>query len=81
MANIKRAKTSFKAAAMFAMMVVAFVGLMHDETGPAALEGDGIKDSQCRVCHTDVKKLIRLSWEVEKIKPSRKQSSETSGEG
>lgn len=36
--------------------------------------------SQCVVCHTDVNGLIRLSWEVERIKPELK-SSEISGEG
>lgn len=37
--------------------------------------------SQCVVCHTDVKKLIRLSWEIEKIRPKQGKSAETSGEG
>jgi hypothetical protein len=41
----------------------------------------GKSESQCVVCHTDVKKLIRLSWEVEKIRPKQGQSAETSGEG
>ena len=38
-------------------------------------------ESQCVVCHTDVKKLIRLSWEIEKIRPEQGKSAETSGEG
>ena len=38
-------------------------------------------ESQCVVCHTDVKKLIRLSWEVEKLRPKKDKSTETSGEG
>ena len=37
--------------------------------------------SQCMQCHTNLKKLIRLCWEVEKIKPKAGDSSETSGEG
>jgi hypothetical protein len=37
--------------------------------------------STCIACHTDVKGLIRLSWEVEKIRPKQAQSAETSGEG
>jgi hypothetical protein len=41
----------------------------------------GKSESQCVVCHTDVKKLIRLSWEIEKIRPKQGQSAETSGEG
>ncbi len=37
--------------------------------------------SQCIQCHTNLKKLIRLCWEVEKLKPRKGQSSETTGEG
>jgi hypothetical protein len=37
--------------------------------------------SQCVACHANLKKLIRLCWEVEKIKPRPAQSAETSGEG
>ncbi|MGD8254221.1 MAG: hypothetical protein PVH34_10455 [Syntrophobacterales bacterium] len=38
-------------------------------------------ESQCVVCHTNVKKLIRLSWDIEKIRPKQGKSAETSGEG
>jgi len=41
----------------------------------------GKSESQCVVCHTDVKKLIRLSWEVEKLRPKKDKSAETLGEG
>ena len=37
--------------------------------------------SECVKCHTNLKALIRLCWEVEKIKPRPPQSAETSGEG
>ncbi len=37
--------------------------------------------NQCVQCHTDLKKLIRLCWEVEKIHPRLQTSKETSGEG
>jgi hypothetical protein len=37
--------------------------------------------SECVRCHTNVKKLIRLGWEVEKVKPKQAKSKETSGEG
>jgi hypothetical protein len=37
--------------------------------------------SQCVTCHTDVKRLIRLGWEIEKIRPKKGRSAETSGEG
>lgn len=41
----------------------------------------GESQSQCVACHTDLKKLIRLCWEVEKIKPKPPASEENSGEG
>ena len=41
----------------------------------------GKTESQCVVCHTNVKKLIRLGWEIEKIRPKPGKSAETSGEG
>ena len=41
----------------------------------------GKTESQCVVCHTDVKKLIRLGWEIEKIRPKQGKSAQTSGEG
>ncbi len=37
--------------------------------------------SECITCHTDVNKLIRLGWEIEKIRPKPGKSAETSGEG
>ena len=41
----------------------------------------GKTESQCVVCHTDVKKLIRLGWEIEKIRPKQGKSAQPSGEG
>ncbi|MGD9331298.1 MAG: hypothetical protein PVJ53_08290 [Desulfobacterales bacterium] len=37
--------------------------------------------SRCIECHTDVKNLIRLSWEVEKVRGKPPRSEETEGEG
>ena len=37
--------------------------------------------SQCVACHTRLKPLIRLCWEVEKVKPAAKASAENAGEG
>jgi hypothetical protein len=40
-----------------------------------------VPQSQCIACHTDLKKLMRLCWEIEKIRPKPRASAETSGEG
>lgn len=37
--------------------------------------------STCVQCHTDVKKLIRLGWEVEKVRGKPQLSAENEGEG
>ena len=39
------------------------------------------KDSQCVKCHTNVKGLIRLGWEIEETKGTPAASEETEGEG
>jgi hypothetical protein len=50
--------------------------------GPtAAIAQQTATPSECVACHANLKKLIRLCWEVEKIKPKLAQSAETSGEG
>ncbi|MDO9566004.1 MAG: hypothetical protein Q7J15_04620 [Candidatus Desulfaltia sp.] len=38
-------------------------------------------DSECINCHTNLKKLIRLCWEIEKTRSKAGNSAETSGEG
>ena len=38
-------------------------------------------ENECVNCHTNLKKLMDLSWEVKKIKPKQKLSREISGEG
>jgi hypothetical protein len=43
--------------------------------------GQETSSSRCIECHTDVKKLIRLSWEVEKVRGKPPVSEETEGEG
>ncbi len=37
--------------------------------------------SSCVTCHTDVKGLIRLGWEVEKVRGKARVSAENEGEG
>ena len=42
---------------------------------------DTANESECAKCHTHVKGLIRLGWEIEKIKGKPAASSEIQGEG
>jgi hypothetical protein len=34
--------------------------------------------SECVVCHTDMKRLIHLSWEINQVRPKLDKSAETS---
>jgi len=45
------------------------------------LVGQEAPTSTCVQCHTDVKKLIRLGWEVEKVRGKPQLSAENEGEG
>lgn len=46
-----------------------------------SLAGTVSPASTCVQCHTDVKKLIRLGWEVEKVRGKPRVSAENEGEG
>ena len=65
------------------VLIISLVAVLADPVIPGwsrvgvAAE---IPQSECVRCHTDVKGLIRLSWEIEKVRPETK-SAETSGEG
>jgi hypothetical protein len=48
---------------------------------PSVPAGQSVPVSTCVQCHTDVKKLIRLGWEVEKVRGKPKISTENEGEG
>lgn len=49
---------------------------------PMVMTSKGIADeNECVKCHTNLKRLMDLSWEVKKIKPKKKLSKEISGEG
>ena len=56
--------------------IAAFLGPAR---GYAKPEGAQAK-SECIACHTDMEELIRLSWEIEKIRLKPGKSAETSGE-
>jgi hypothetical protein len=64
-----------------ARLVLIAVLTMAPEVTADALQSTPSDSSQCIHCHTRVKGLIRLSWEVEKRHPRPAQSAETSGEG
>lgn len=62
----------------FGIMLVAAIVLC----GPGlSVTGQNPPVSGCVKCHTDVKKLIRLSWEVERVRGKAPVSAETAGEG
>lgn len=46
-----------------------------------AVPGQDAAPSGCVKCHTDVKKLIRLGWEVERVRGKPATSAENEGEG
>lgn len=58
-------------------MFLTFCSLFLFTTMVAAQE----EKSQCVNCHSELKQLIRLCWEVEKIRPRPPASEENSGEG
>jgi hypothetical protein len=59
-------------ASLIAVAVLSFASPLVGEETPT---------STCVQCHSDVKKLIRLSWEVEKVRGKPKVSAENEGEG
>ncbi|MDJ0782408.1 MAG: hypothetical protein QNJ22_10575 [Desulfosarcinaceae bacterium] len=61
-----------------ALVVVVVTGWVWS-AAPDGSYGSG--SSGCIACHTDVKQLIRLSWEVEKIRGKPTVSALTEGEG
>jgi hypothetical protein len=65
---------------LFATLVLFLANLMIAGWLSAALATE-VTESECIRCHTNVKGLIRLSWDVEKVKPAKPKSAETSGEG
>lgn len=59
-------------AALVAVAVLSFASPLAGQETPA---------SECVQCHTNVKKLIRLGWEVEKVRGKAHVSAENEGEG
>jgi hypothetical protein len=66
------------------LSLILFVGLSYWIWVFAAVpraEVESAAESECVKCHTDAKGLIRLGWEVEKIKGKPVSSAEIEGEG
>jgi hypothetical protein len=57
-----------------------FLGISALSDKPLAT-ADSASENQCVKCHTNVKGLIRLGWEIEKIKGKPTASQEIAGEG
>jgi hypothetical protein len=63
---------------LFWICCVLGVGSLADTLSTPPENSD---PSGCVQCHTDVKKLIRLSWEVERVRGRPAVSALTEGEG
>ncbi|RLB83344.1 MAG: hypothetical protein DRH17_02885 [Deltaproteobacteria bacterium] len=61
--------------------LVFFVAALVGPTPKISMAKEASAKNECVGCHTNVKKLIRLSWEIEKIRPKPDKSAETAGEG
>lgn len=57
-----------------------FLGISALLDNPLAT-ADSVSKNECVKCHTNVKGLIRLGWEIEKIKGKPTASREIAGEG
>jgi hypothetical protein len=70
-----------KAKKSFVWAVVFFFPLLIVLTPKTSINKEIDAENECVNCHTNLKKLMDLSWEVKKIKPKMEQSKEISGEG
>jgi hypothetical protein len=57
-----------------------FLGILALSDKPLAT-ADSVNENECVKCHTNVKGLIRLGWEIEKVKGKPIESQEIAGEG
>jgi hypothetical protein len=69
-----------KAKKRFVWAVVFFFPFLIVLTPKTSVNKE-IAVNECVNCHTNLKKLMDLSWEVKKIKPKQELSKEISGEG
>jgi len=73
--------TKLKAKKIFIWAIVFFLPLLLVLTPTTWINKGIAAENECVNCHTNLKKLMDLSWEVKKIKPEQKLSREISGEG
>ena len=66
-------KKGYRACLIAVFAVSALLGLT---IAYAKAEIAGAK-SECVVCHTDMKRLIHLSWEIKQVRPKLDKSAET----
>jgi len=60
--------------------VFAISALLGPAAAYAKAESAEVK-SECIACHTDINRIIRLTSEIEQIRPQSGKSTEASGEG
>ena len=70
-----------KAKRRFIWAVIFFLPLFLVFTPKTSINKEIAAENECVNCHTNLKKLMDLSWEVKKIKPKEELSKEISGEG
>jgi hypothetical protein len=70
-------KKGAKAGLIVFFVIAAFLGpaAAYAKAEPAKSK------SECIACHTDLNRIIRLSSEIEQIRPESRRSEEASGEG
>jgi hypothetical protein len=61
--------------------VICFLSLFLILTPKTGINKGIAVESECANCHTNLKKLMDLSWEVKKVAPEEALSREISGEG
>ena len=67
-------KKSYRAGLMAFFAVSALLGLTIVYAKAEIAEAK----SECVVCHTDMKRLIHLSWEIEQVRSKLDKSADTS---
>ena len=75
-------KKSYRVCLIAVLAVSALIGLTTVYAKAEIAEAK----SECVVCHTDMKRMILLSWEIEQVRPKLDKSAEispaeTPGEG